>query len=160
MNTIASASIDRWQIRSAPAGWFFVPDFGLRHNAPDPASNIHLGGDLLLAGNKLEPYVEAQKSMLLRKYDQPVFGGPQPTRLLADQVEEGMMLLLKHQPMHGLSVLQVQTYVRRGTWIGIITLTTTERALQQVRGDYEQFVASLSISDAATGEASSGKQRS
>ena len=49
--------------------------------------------------------------------------------------------------MRGISVLQVQTYVRRAKWIGIVTLTTVDRTLPQVRPDYEQFVASLIIAE-------------
>lgn len=146
-----SASIGRWIITSAPAGWLFVPDFGLRHNIPDPASNISIKEDVLLAGNKLQPYVDAQKIMLARTYDNPVFAGPQPAKLLAEQTDEIMLLLIRHQPMRGTSVLQVQTYVRCGTWLGIITLTTIDRLLAQVRPDYEQFVASLAIAAEPSG---------
>ncbi len=144
---IASARIGRWQIARAPKNWFFVPDFGLKHNTPDPASNVTVKDDALLAGNKLEPYIEAQKTMLERTYDSPMFAGPQPTKLLADQADESMLLLIRHQPMRGTSVLQVQTYVRLDNWIGIITLTTTDRMIQQVRPDYEQFIASLTIAE-------------
>lgn len=145
MNTLASARIGHWQFDGAPPGWFFVPDFGLRHNVPDPASNIHLNEDTLLAGNALEPYVEAQKAMLLRKYDQPVFAGPQPAKLLSGQTDESMLLLIRHQSMRGTSVLQVQTYVRLQKWIGIVTLTATDRSIRQVRPDYEQFLGMLTV---------------
>lgn len=145
MSTLASARIGRWGISSAPAGWFFVPDFGLRHNVPDPASNIHLNGDTLLAGDKLQPYVEAQMAMLSRKFDQPDFAGPQPSKLLAGQADESMLLLIRHQPMRGTGVVQVQTYVRVAKWIGIVTLTTTDRSLQRVRPDYEAFLKLLTI---------------
>ena len=145
MSTVPSARIDRWRLNSAPEHWFFVPEFGLKHNVPDPKSNIHLGGDKLLAGDKLEPYVEAQKLMLCRKYDQPIFAGPQTSVLLADQVDESILLLIRHQPMRGSSVFQVQTYVRIEKWIGIVTLTTTDVYLRQVRPDYERFLAMLTI---------------
>ena len=143
--TEASPRINRWRITAAPPGWYFVPDFGLRHNASDPTSNIHLGADVLLAGNTLLPYIEAQKDMLARRYDTPVFAGPQPNRLLADRTDEAMLLLIRHQPGRGLSVLQVQTYVRLAKWIGIATLTTTDGMLHQVRPDYEAFLTSLHI---------------
>jgi len=36
------------------------------------------------------------------------------------------MLMLKHQPLNQVSMIQVQHYVRSEKWIGIITLTTLE----------------------------------
>ena len=160
MSSATSARIDRWQINAAPAGWFFVPEFGLRHDAPDPVSNIYLNGDTLLAGDTLEPYVEAQMAMLRRKYDQPVFAGPQPSKLLADQAEESMLLLIRHQAMRSISVLQVQTYVRIAKWIGIVTLTTTDRSVQQVRPDYEQFLTMLTLVAENSPAANAGTIRS
>lgn len=145
MSTTASARVGQWQINAAPAGWFFVPDFGLRHDVASPASNIHLNADTLLAGDTLKPYVEAQMQMLSRKYDQPTFAGPQSTKLLADQADESMLLLIRHQPMRGTTVLQVQTYVRLAKWIGIVTLTTADRSIQQVRPDYERFLTMLTV---------------
>ncbi len=145
---VSSANIGRWTMSFAPANWFFVPGFGLRHNTPDPASNISVKEDTLLAGDKLEPYIEAQKIMLGKTYDQPTFAGPQPAKLLADRADESMLLLIRHQPLRGTSVLQVQTYVRLDKWIGIITLTTVDRMLVQVRPEYEEFVASLTIAPA------------
>ena len=157
---IASARIGRWVVSSAPANWFFVPGFGLRHNTPDPTSNITVKDDVLLAGDKLEPYIEAQKIMLGRTYDQPAFAGPQPATLLAKDVDESMLLLIRHQPLRGTSVLQVQTYVRLGKWVGIITLTTVDRMLAQIRPEYEQFVASLTIADSVGDDGSTGTQTS
>ena len=83
--------------------------------------------------------------MLSRKFDQPDFAGPQPGKLLAEQADESMLLLIRHQPMRGTGVIQVQTYGRVAKWIGIVTLTTTDRSLQRVRPDYEEFLKLLTI---------------
>jgi hypothetical protein len=42
-------------------------------------------------------------------------------------------------------MLHVQTYVRVGRWVGIITLTTVEAYLKVVRPDYEAFLKGLRI---------------
>ncbi len=140
-----AARIGRWLISSVPASWFFVPGFGLRHNSPYPTSNITLKDDVLLAGNRLEPYIQAQITILRRTYLDPAFAGPQPAALLKVDVNETMLLLIRHQPVNGTRVMQVQTYVRLGAWLGIITLTTVEQSVRQVRPDYERFIASLMI---------------
>lgn len=133
----------RWEVRSVPAGWFFVPDFGLRHAGPPPISNITVKDDSLLGGDKLEPYIKVQMDILRRTFLDPVFSGPQPSSLTAG--EETMLLLIRHQTAEGPRLLQVQTYVRERRWIGIITLTTTEAKLAELRPDYEWFVRSLGI---------------
>ena len=140
-----SARIGRWLISSVPASWFFIPGFGLRHNSPYPTSNITVKDDVLLAGNRLEPYIQAQITILRRTYLDPAFAGPQPAALLKVDVDETMLLLIRHQPVNGTRVMQVQTYVRLQSWIGIITLTTVEQSVRQVRPDYERFIASLAI---------------
>ena len=140
-----AARIGRWVISSVPANWFFVPDFGLRHNSPYPTSNITVKDDVLLAGNRLEPYIQAQINILRRTYLDPAFAGPQPAALLKVETDETMLLLIRHQPVNGTSVLQVQTYVRLGTWIGIITLTTVDQFVRHVRPDYERFMSLLNI---------------
>lgn len=142
----------RWVISSVPAGWFFEPGFGLRHNTPDqPASNITVKDDILLAGNKLEPYIRVQMEILKGRFAGCSFGGPGDSKLLS--ADESRMLLIRHQPANGLRVLQVQTYVRLGQWIGIVTLSTLEERLGTVRWDYEQFVSSLLIAPAQEPEA-------
>ncbi len=140
----AAVRIGRWILSSVPASWFYVPGFGLRHNSPYPTSNITVKEDVLLAGNKLQPYVDAQITILKRTYLDPSFAGPQPIKLLA-QAEETMLLLIRHQPLNGVSVMQVQTYARVANWLGIITLTTVEQSVTSLRRDYEQFVQSLAI---------------
>lgn len=156
----------RWQISAVPANWFFIPDFGLRHNSPThPASNITVKDDVLLAGSKLEPYIQAQIDILKGAYLEPVFAGPQPTALVDSSllgVHEAMMLIIKHQPHAGAAVFQVQTYVRLDRWLGIITLTTLEQTLMSVRRDYEQFVRMLSIApeEQATEQQTTGRPES
>jgi hypothetical protein len=55
------------------------------------------------------------------------------------------MLMLKHQPLNQMSVIQVQHYMRSEKWIGIITLTTLESELLKVRPDFEQFLKLVRI---------------
>lgn len=142
--TQGSVRMGRWEISAIPAGWWFVPEFGLKHNtSTQPPSNITVKDDVLLAGDKLEPYILAQVEILKGRFVSPVFGGPHKSALYP--ADETMMLLIRHPPHNGVNILQVQTYVRVGQWLGIITLTTTEAMLTAVRKDYEQFVGWLRI---------------
>ena len=77
---------------------------------------------------------------------EPMIAGPAPMEFPG--AEEAAMLMLKHRPMHQVSVFQVQHYVRCGKWIGIVTLTTLESELLKVRPDFDQFVKVLRIAPA------------
>jgi hypothetical protein len=138
-----AARIGRWIVPGVPLGWTWLPGFGIQKQALGVVpSNIHLREDELLAGN-LVLYIRAQVTMMRRTFLNPVVAGPAPLEFPAAQ--EAAMLMVKHQPLNGVTVFQVQHYVRSGKWIGIATLTTLEHELLAVRPDFELFMKLLRI---------------
>jgi hypothetical protein len=139
-----AARIGRWIIPAIPFGWKWIPDFGIQRSVENvPPSNVYLKEDELLAGDQLNPYIEAQISIMKRTFKEPVIAGPAPSKFPG--ADESAMLMLKHQPINQVSVFQVQHYMRSARWIGIVTLTTTESELLKVRPDFEQFLKLLQI---------------
>jgi len=139
-----AARIGRWIIPAIPFGWTWVPDFGIQKRTGGVVpSNIYLREDQLLAGNQLELYIRAQITLMKRTFVEPVIAGPAP--LTFPDAAEAAMLMLKHRPMHQVTVFQVQHYVRSGSWIGIATLTTLEPELLKIRPDFDQFMKLLRI---------------
>lgn len=144
----SAARIGRWIIPAIPFGWTWIPEFGIQKQSQGVVpSNVYLREDELLAGDKLEPYVKAQITIMKQTFVEPMIAGPAPTEFPG--AEEASMLMLKHRPMHQVSVFQVQHYVRNGKWIGIATLTTLENELLKVRPDFDQFMKLLRIEAAA-----------
>jgi hypothetical protein len=144
----ASARIGRWIIPTIPSGWAWVPDFGIQRQAQNTVpSNVYLKQDELLAGSKLIFYVQAQITIMKRTFLEPLIAGPAPLEFPG--ADEGAMLMLKHQPMNQMVVIQVQHYIRSSKWIGIATLTTLEPELLKVRPDFEQFMKLLRIEPSA-----------
>ena len=138
------ARIGRWIIPAIPFGWTWIPDFGIQKRTEGAIpSNIYLREDQLLAGNQLELYIRAQVTLMKRTFVEPVIAGPAP--LTFPDAAEAAMLMLKHHPMHQVTVFQVQHYVRSGSWIGIATLTTLEPELLKIRPDFDQFMKLLRI---------------
>jgi hypothetical protein len=78
-----------------------------------------------------------------RTFKEPVIAGPAPSQFPGAQ--DCALLMLKHQPMNQMSVIQVQHYMRNDRWIGIVTLTTLQTELLKVRPDFEQFLKLLRI---------------
>ena len=144
----ASARIGRWIIPTIPSGWAWVPDFGIQRQAQNTVpSNVYLKQDELLAGDKLIFYIQAQIAIMKRTFLEPLIAGPAPLEFPG--ADEGAMLMLKHQPMNQMVVIQVQHYIRSSKWIGIATLTTLEPELLKVRPDFEQFMKLLRIEPSA-----------
>lgn len=140
-----AARIGRWIVPGIPSGWTWLPGFGIQKQAPGVVpSNIHLREDELLAGN-LVIYIRTQVTMMQRTFLDPGIAGPAPLEFPGAQ--EAAMLMVKHQPLNGVTVFQVQHYLRSGKWIGIATLTTLEQELLRVRPDFELFMKLLRIDE-------------
>ncbi|HEX3436548.1 MAG TPA: hypothetical protein VHT24_07240 [Pseudacidobacterium sp.] len=140
----AGTRIGRWIIPSIPFGWNWIPDFGIQRGGEGAIpSNVYLKEDELLAGDKLAPYIQTQIAMMKHTFLDPAIAGPVPVEF--PNGEESAMLMLKHQPINNVTVIQVQHYIRSGKWIGIATLTTLESELLKVRPDFEKFMQMLQV---------------
>lgn len=136
--------IGRWAIPAIPFGWTWVAGFGIQRSGQNIIpSNVYLREDELLVGNQLVLYVQAQMTMMKQSFQDAAIAGPLPTQFPG--AEESAMLMLKHQPMNQVSVLQVQHYMRVDRWIGIVTLTTIESELLKIRPDFDKFLQLLQI---------------
>ena len=139
-----AARIGRWIIPAIPAGWIWIAGFGIQRSGENVApSNVHLQEDELLAGDQILPYIQAQITIMKRTFKDPVFAGPLAAQFPG--AEDCAMLMLRHQPVNQVSVIQVQHYMRSSRWIGIVTLTTLESELLKVRPDFDQFLKLLRI---------------
>jgi hypothetical protein len=142
-----AARIGRWIIPAIPFGWTWVEGFGIQRSGENVTpSNVHLREDELLAGDHLILYIQAQITVMKRTFKDPMIAGPAPSKFPGAQ--DCAMLMLKHQPMNQMSVIQVQHYMRDERWIGIVTLTTLDTELLKVRPDFEQFLKLLRIAPA------------
>lgn len=143
-----AARIGRWIITAVPFGWKWIEGFGIQRSGENATpSNIYLQEDELLVGDHLVLYIHAQIAVMRRTFKDPVIAGPAPSKFPGAQ--DCAMLMVKHQPMNQMSVIQVQHYMRDESWIGIVTLTTLETELLKVRPDFEQFLKLLRIAPAS-----------
>ncbi|HZD47926.1 MAG TPA: hypothetical protein VE178_04205 [Silvibacterium sp.] len=139
-----AARIGRWIIPAIPFGWRWVEGFGIQRSGENVTpSNVYLQEDELSVGSQLIFYIQAQIDVMKRTFKEPVIAGPAPSQFPGAQ--DCALLMLKHQPMNQMSVIQVQHYMRNDRWIGIVTLTTLQTELLKVRPDFEQFLKLLRI---------------
>jgi hypothetical protein len=133
-------------VTGLPSGWIFVADFGIRQMLRDPqaiAANVTLGYDTLETPDTLVEYITAQGKLIEGHLVEAKIAGPQPMQFAG--AEEAHLFFVRHRPVGAPDMLHAQTYVRVGLWVGIITLTTLEAQLREVRPDYEAFVKGLRI---------------
>ena len=143
-NQANAARIGRWIIPAIPFGWIWIEGFGIQRAGDNVTpSNVSLQEDELVGGGQLVLYIQAQITVMKRSFKDPVIAGPAPTKF--PDAQDCAMLMLKHQPLNQMSVIQVQHYMRIDRWIGIVTLTTLETELLKVRPDFEQFLKLLRI---------------
>jgi hypothetical protein len=124
----------------------YVANFGIKQMTQNPqaiAANVSLGEDVLAASASLPGYIAAQGRLIENHLLLPKTAGPQLMPFVG--AEEAYLFFVRHTPNNVGNMLHVQRYVRSGTWIGIVTLTTLESQLQAVRSDYEAFVKGLRI---------------
>jgi hypothetical protein len=125
-------------------GWGFVAGYGLRSTTSTPTpSSLLLTEDVLPAGDKLDPYTQAQHTMLAQTYPMTQIAGPADAQVPgADQAQ---LLILKHPTTGGGDVFQIQTYALSARWIGIVTLTAIPQEIAAARSAMNEVIAGLHI---------------
>jgi hypothetical protein len=129
-----------------PQGWSVIYGFGIRQIAQGAQSilaNVSLGQDDLKAVDGFEAYLESQAKMIQATLTEPKIAGPQPTSF--PDCDDARMLLVLHTPPGVEALVHVQTYVRIGLWVGIVTLTTSQEQLRNVRPYSDQFTQGLRV---------------
>jgi hypothetical protein len=139
-------SIGRWGVTSLPSGWVFVSDFGIKQIPTAPkqiSANVSLIQEPLEAEDRLPAYLDDQKKLIVEHIAGASIGGPQLYAFPGS--EEAYLMLVRHTPEGAVGMLHIQTYVRVGLWLGIITLTTPDEQLPNIRPHYDAFVRGLCI---------------
>lgn len=129
-----------------PVGWIFVAGFGIRQMtrvAGTTGASVGVGQDTLSSEGSLAEYIEKQMKLIGSHLPEAKFAGPQVTAFPG--ADEAHLLFVRHNIVSVGVMLHAQTYVRLGNWLGIITLTSPEAQLREVRMDYDAFVKGLRI---------------
>jgi hypothetical protein len=132
----------------------YIAGFGIRQMAPSQgrvAASVGLGQDALDDVGGLPEYIEKQMKLVGERLKEVKSAGPKETPFAG--AEEAHLLFIRHTMDSSGPMLHVQTYVRVGLWLGIVTLTTVEAQLGAVRPDYDAFVRGLHIGPPQTGAA-------
>ena len=136
----------RWVVTVIPSGWEFLQGFGIRQVSADPnivAASVGLGEDSLTAEDALPEYIEKQKKLIEHALKNTAFAGPQP--LAFPGADQALLFMVRHEIEGAGNMTHIQTYVRCGLWLGIITFTALHVKVPAARPDYDAFVKGLHI---------------
>jgi hypothetical protein len=135
-----------------PAGWIYIAGFGIRQMSATPGAivaSVGLGQDTLAEDSGLPAYIEKQMKMIGDRLQEVKSAGPKETPFAG--ADEAHLLFIRHRMDSAGAMLHVQTYVRVGLWLGIVTLTALESQLSAVRPDFDAFVRGLRIGPQTAG---------
>jgi hypothetical protein len=129
-----------------PSGWIFLQGFGIRQMTAGPdivVASVGLGEDSLTEEDALSEYIEKQKKLIEHTLKNATFAGPQP--LTFPGADQALLFMVRHEMEGAGNMTHVQTYVRCGLWVGIITFTALHVQVPAARPDYDAFVKGLRI---------------
>ena len=106
-------------------------------------SNIGAMEEPVGPGITLSQYVEAQTKMFREYLREPRIDAALPPKLPA--ATEAIALEVRYSTKDGQSIYYHRLYVRSGSTIGVLTLTTLEKDLASVRPAYDAFLAGASF---------------
>lgn len=144
-------AIGDWTFSKVPDQWTAEGEFGIQRNAPDgfPSSAI-VTEEPLGNGISLQEYVEAQLAMLRQWLREPQIDAAMPPTIRG--ADEAIAVEVRYKTKEGQGVFYRRVYARAGRRVGVLTLTTLQAELAQVRPAFETIVAGAWFKPAANAQ--------
>jgi pSer/pThr/pTyr-binding forkhead associated (FHA) protein len=137
--------IGSWAFQKIPNGWQIQEGFGIQQivKGAFPAS-IGATEEPLGPGLTLQHYVNAHIKMFSESLRDPKINVAVP--LVIHGSEETVALEIHYAPKEGPSIFFRRDYARRGSLLGVLTLTTLEKDLPAIRPAYDSVLSTISFS--------------
>lgn len=138
-------SIGGWSFHKIPSGWQIQEGLGIQQDIKDAfPSNIGAMEEPLGPGLTLQQYVEAQTKMFREYLREPKIDAALPPSIPGST--ENQALEVRYSTKDGPSIYLHRVYVRSGSVIGVLTLTTLEKDLSAIRPTYDSILSTISFS--------------
>ncbi len=139
--------IGSWSVRTIPAGWEVVPNYGLRSAAENAfPSTVVLTEENLPEGMTLQGYVANSVEIIRRLLPEPQIKGPDPFTF--PKAEAAQQLAVAYKSKDDRSVVQRQIYAGVAGLVGIVTFTTVEEEMSNVSGAFRAIGSGLRFGEA------------
>jgi len=141
-------TIGGWTFSTLPEQWTAQGEYGIQRDIPDafPSSAVATE-EPLSSGVSLQEYVEAQLAMLRQYLREPQIDAALPPKIHG--VEETVAVEVLYKTKDGQAVFYRRVYARVGRTVGVLTFTTLQTELAQVRPAFEAIAAGAGFAPAA-----------
>jgi hypothetical protein len=131
-----------------PAQWAAQGEFGIQRDDPDAFPSSAIATEEPLGnGISLQEYVEAQLAMLRQYLREPQIDAALPPAVRG--AEETVAVEVLYKTKDGQGIFYRRVYARVGRTVGVLTLTTVQTDLAQVRPAFEAIVSGAGFAPAA-----------
>lgn len=143
-------AVGSWAFARIPDGWKIQEGLGIQLDVKDEkvfSSNIGAMEEPLGPGITLSEYVEAQTKMFREYLREPRIDAALPPKIPG--ATETIALEVRFGTKEGPAIYYRRVYARSRSSIGVLTLTTLEKELSNIRQAYDSFLAGASFSPQA-----------
>jgi pSer/pThr/pTyr-binding forkhead associated (FHA) protein len=145
-------TIGGWTFTVLPEGWIPQGESGIQRDVPNAFPSSAVATEERLGnGVALQQYVEAQLGMLRQYLREPQIEAALPPKI--HRAEETIAVDVRYKTKDGQGVFYRRVYARTGKTVGILTFTTLESELSQVRQALEAIVSGAGFAPPASGQA-------
>lgn len=133
-------TIGGWTFTAVPEKWIAQGDFGIQRDVPDSfPSSVVVTEEQVGDGVTLHQYVEAQLAMLRQYLREPQIDAALPPKIHG--ADETVAVEVRYKTKDGQSVFYRRIYSRLGRTVGVLTFTTLENELAQVRPALDAIIS-------------------
>jgi hypothetical protein len=130
--------IGSWSLPLIPPGWEFIPQVGARFTESQLfPSNVTAVEEPMAEEQDLASYAKNQVLLIQRFFPEAQVVGPQPAAF--PESEEAQELMVSFNADDGRRVIQAQFYVRVGNMVGVLTFTTIQEEIANMKTAFEQI---------------------
>jgi predicted component of type VI protein secretion system len=141
-------TIGGWTFAVLPEKWTAQGEFGIQRDASGafPSSAVATE-EPLSNGISLQEYVEAQLAMLRQYLREPQIDAALPPKIHG--AEETVVVEVLYKTNDGEAVFYRRVYARVGRTVGVLTFTTLQKELVEVRPAFEAITSGAGFGSAA-----------
>jgi pSer/pThr/pTyr-binding forkhead associated (FHA) protein len=143
----AALTIGGWSFASLPEGWEAQGEYGIQRSVQNSFPSSAVASEEPLNNIGLRDYVEAQLSMLRHYLREPQIEAALPPHI--GGADETIALEVRYKTKDGQAVFYHRVYARAGRVAGVLTFTTLEAELANVRAEFDAILRGASFAPMA-----------
>ncbi len=139
----ALITVGSWRFAKVPEQWEAQGEFGIQRAEKDAFPSNVVATEEMLGIASLQRFVEAQVSMLRQYLREPRIEAALPPPITG--AEETVALDIRYSTKDEQVILLRRIFARQGKHVGVLTFTTLEKDLEEIRPALDAILASASF---------------